>query len=88
MTNARKAELFDKAIEWIWDHSEGYDVQEYLRALKHIGYTQEEILEEIANNNFDDEDLGDDEYIPSSTNGDYSPSNPWDAPGMSIKDFI
>ena len=29
-----------------------------------------------------------DEYCPSSTNGDYSPSNPWDAPGMSIKDFI
>ena len=28
------------------------------------------------------------EYIPSSTNGDYSPNNPWDAPGMSIKDFI
>ena len=33
---------------------------------------------------FDDED----EYCPSSTRGDYSPSNPWDAPGMSIKDFI
>lgn len=30
----------------------------------------------------------DEEYIPSATNGDYSPSNPWDAPGMSIKDFI
>lgn len=29
-----------------------------------------------------------DEYCPSSTNGDYSPSNPWDAPGMSIKDFV
>ena len=27
-------------------------------------------------------------YTPSSTNGDYSPSNPWDAPGMSIQDFI
>lgn len=27
-------------------------------------------------------------YTPSSTNGDYSPSNPWDAPGMSISDFI
>lgn len=27
-------------------------------------------------------------YIRSSTNGDYSPSNPWDAPGMSISDFI
>lgn len=28
------------------------------------------------------------EYIPSSTNGDYSPGNPWDAPGMSPSDFI
>lgn len=28
-----------------------------------------------------------DEYT-SATNGDYSPSNPWDAPGMSIRDFI
>lgn len=28
-----------------------------------------------------------DDY-PSSTRGDYSPSNPWDAPGMSISDFI
>ena len=27
-------------------------------------------------------------YTPSSTNGDYGPSNPWDAPGMSIHDFI
>ena len=32
--------------------------------------------------------LEDDYYCPSSTGGDYSPSNPWDAPGMSIKDFI
>lgn len=30
----------------------------------------------------------DDDYCPSATRGDYSPSNPWDAPGMSIKDFI
>ncbi len=30
----------------------------------------------------------DDEYTPSATHGDYSPSNPWDAPGMSISDFI
>lgn len=28
------------------------------------------------------------EYTPSATNGDYSPSNPWDAPGMSIRDFL
>ena len=25
---------------------------------------------------------------PSSTGGDYSPSDPWDAPGMSISDFL
>ena len=30
----------------------------------------------------------DEEYVPSATNGDYSPGNPWDAPGMSVKDFI
>lgn len=29
-----------------------------------------------------------DEYIPSASAGDYSPSNPWDAPGMSVRDFI
>lgn len=29
-----------------------------------------------------------DEYCPSATAGDYGPGNPWDAPGMSIRDFI
>ena len=34
-------------------------------------------------------DTDDDEpYCPSSTAGDYGPGNPWDAPGMSIRDFI
>jgi hypothetical protein len=28
------------------------------------------------------------EYTPSAENGDYSPSNPWDAPGMKMSDFI
>ena len=27
-------------------------------------------------------------YVPSAENGDYSPSNPWDAPGMKLSDFI
>jgi hypothetical protein len=30
----------------------------------------------------------DEEYTPSAENGDYSPSNPWDAPGMKLSDFI
>lgn len=34
---------------------------------------------------WDDED---EEYVQSAENGDYGPSNPWDAPGMSIHDFI
>lgn len=34
------------------------------------------------------EEVEDDEYTSSATAGDYSPSNPWDAPGMSAKDFI
>lgn len=29
-----------------------------------------------------------DDYCPSATARDYGPSNPWDAPGMSIRDFI
>ena len=36
----------------------------------------------------DESGYEDEEYIPSAENGDYSPSNPWDAPGMSVKDFI
>ena len=30
----------------------------------------------------------DDHLAPSSTGGDYSPSHPWDVPGMSVSDFI
>ena len=83
MKPERKAELFDNAITWIWEHTENFGADAYKSALKEVGYTKEEIIEELTSCNFDDE-----EYIPSSTNGDYSPSNPWDAPGMSIKDFI
>jgi hypothetical protein len=82
MTNARKAELFDNAITWIWEHTENFGMEAYKSALREVGYTKEEITEELISCNFDDE------YTPSSTNGDYSPSNPWDAPGMSIRDFI
>ena len=32
--------------------------------------------------------FGEDEYSPSSSARDYGPSNPWDAPGMSVRDFI
>jgi hypothetical protein len=56
MTPERKAELFDNAITWIWEHTENYGVKAYFNALKHIGYTQEEIFEELTSCNFDDDE--------------------------------
>ena len=35
-----------------------------------------------------EEDREERHYHSSATNGDYSPSNPWDAPGMSVDMFI
>ena len=32
--------------------------------------------------------FGEEHETPSAEAGDYSPGNPWDAPGMSIRDFI
>ena len=38
---------------------------------------------------YDEEDWGyEEEDYPSASARDYGPLNPWDAPGMSIKDFI
>lgn len=56
MMPERKAELFDKAIAWVWEHTENHGVKAYLNALKQIGYTKEEILEELTSCNFDDEE--------------------------------
>lgn len=33
-------------------------------------------------------DIDEEPYTPSATRGDYSPSSPWNAPGMSVSDFI
>ena len=56
MTNERKAELFDRAIIWIWEHTENFGVDAYISALKAVGYTKEEITEELVSCNFDDEE--------------------------------
>lgn len=55
----------------------GYDCRNYCGlGVDEDSYDEEEEM-------FDDED-----YVPSSSRRDYGPSNPWDAPGMSVKDFI
>lgn len=65
-----------------------------------LNYTEDKIPAEFdeldflrddykASSNVDDDSLEfEDDYTPSATRGDYSPSNPWDAPGMSVRDFI
>lgn len=47
-------------------------------------------LRDDAQEEYDSAEEEDDEdhYVRSSTCRDYGPSNPWDAPGMSVKDFI
>ena len=46
------------------------------------------VIDDMDEPEWEEPDWDEDDYAPSSTNGDYSPSNPWDAPGMSISDFI
>jgi len=51
-------------------------------------FASEDIAKDIISQYEFDWDNYDDEYTPSSTYGDYSPSDPWNAPGMSKQDFI
>lgn len=50
-------------------------------------YTESFTIPVLTESEDDDEDE-DEPYTPSSACGDYGPGNPWDAPGMSIHDFI
>lgn len=68
--------------------------EEFEAARYFSGYDEElemEREEDVEKEPLDDYEMPDDddyEYCPSATNGDYSPSCPWNAPGMSIRDFI
>lgn len=59
MTDERKIELFDNLLTWIWAHTEGYGKIEYVTALENIGYTPEEIQEELQVAEFDDDTIDD-----------------------------
>lgn len=50
-----------------------------------FNYPYESVVDDSDEGDWDDED---DYYTPSATRRDYGPSNPWDAPGMSVSDFI
>ena len=52
---------------------------------------EEEIKEDLECLRYEEgtpECFEEDQYCPSATAGDYSPSNPWDSPGYTIRDFI
>lgn len=62
MTNERKAELFDKAMSWIYAQLVYSDRTEYEETLEEIGFDDEEIGLEMSNIVFPyDEDDEDDE---------------------------
>ena len=56
---------------------------EFKELITKCNVTKVAISDDIDNYLYDDGP-----YVPCSTYGDYSPSNPWDAPGMSVRDFI
>lgn len=55
MTNERKAELFDRAMDYIYSQLAYDDETEYEETLETIGFTQEEI-DGILSDIFSDED--------------------------------
>ena len=90
--------------EWSGQHQSWYEMQEAgfdmcMKLIDNPKYQHEQMFRgksdkdkkmivmvfELVDNGINDDDY---EYTPSAENGDYSPSNPWDAPGMSISDFI
>lgn len=100
ISNERLKELVVDLIMSIADNC--YEHSEKLNVIKGSGIMADELKElgfDYVNTWFEDADVDEfdegfewDEpladYIPSAENGDYSPSNPWDAPGMKMSDFI
>ena len=68
-------------IDHILENAEDGDVYLYFQGRLYEATYLNEDKQQTEN------DAGE-KYIRSSTNGDYSPSTPWDAPGMSVSDFI
>jgi hypothetical protein len=95
ISNARLMELVKDILTSIDDNC--YEFSEKVNVIKGGGITAGELKtlgfdymnDWIEDTSEDEEaDWDDEDYIPSATRGDYSPSNPWDAPGMKISDFI
>lgn len=79
----------EKQMEDMYEYlRKGYLTVEELK--RHIEYLEHPERADRDEDYVDEgylEDL-EEESTPCCTNRDYGPSNPWDAPGMSIRDFI
>ena len=81
-----------RRAEMPWDYGRHFDddldeEEEEIDRLYHDA-SEDELREMGCFDNLNDDAELDDDYVPSAENGDYSPSHPWDAPGMKISDFI
>lgn len=81
-TTSKEEQLKEVRKWYINGYLSKEDIEEWIRNLKNPE-TERSNEDESENTIFYEE-----RYTPSSTAGDYGPSNPWDAPGMSIRDFI
>jgi hypothetical protein len=97
ISNARLIELVRKLLTSVDDNC--YEFSEKMNVIKGSGITAGELkalgfdymndwIEDTSEDEWEEPDWDDDDYVPSSTNGDYSPSTPYNAPGMCIADFI
>ena len=97
ISNARLIELVRDILASIDDNC--YEFSEKVNVIKGSLIKADELktlgfdymndwIEDTSDDEWDEPDYDEEDYVPSSTNGDYSPSNPWDAPGMCERDFI
>lgn len=80
LSDADKFYTDNELDEWI------ADLKNMISDMEHGEAHGEEYAEECAKEYA--EEYEEEPYISSCTAGDYSPSHPWDAPGMSISDFM
>ena len=90
----KKREMTTKVIELCENNNEDLNIEDLLKR----GFSPEELVSDyhfnqqkvyqIANEWFDKNEIMHESLRPCSSMHDYSPTTPWNAPGMSIKDFI
>ncbi len=80
----RKTDGMYEKLAHLYIHNPGARgaVDETVKIL--TGFTMAEIATQIEEGAEEEPE----EYCPSATAGDYGPGCPWNAPGMSIRDFI